>query len=237
VNASGLRVVVLVRGAAELPIGACESSALAWGLNLVRGRAAGGTVTTISVGDAEEAAAARALAVGADRVIHVVDVAARTLDYRPVAELLASVVRREQPDLVLCGERSSDEALGIIGPAVAELEGLSHVTGAVDLALPDAADAVPDALDVTQRRDGHLTVLRMRLPLLVTVSGIGASPATLASAPRGAIERIALATLTAERPGWVATPAIPELAADRQPVLLHADAAALLASLRDERLL
>jgi electron transfer flavoprotein beta subunit len=85
-------------------------------------------VVVITVGDdhAEEALVA-CLAKGADRAIRVWDDALTDLEPLSVASVLAAAIRREEPDLVLCGVQSSDAASSATGIALAGLLELPHV--------------------------------------------------------------------------------------------------------------
>jgi len=85
-------------------------------------------VVVVSVGDddAEEALLA-CLAKGADRGARIWDEALTDLEPLMVATVLAAAVRREEPDLVLCGVQSSDAASSATGVALAGLLELPHV--------------------------------------------------------------------------------------------------------------
>ena len=84
-------------------------------------RAGGGVTAGAS---APEVALRRCLAMGVDRAVRVDSDA---LDPISLARALADAVRRESPDLVLCGVQSSDSVQGSTGTALAELLGLPRV--------------------------------------------------------------------------------------------------------------
>src|SRR5919201_2189257 len=84
-------------------------------------RAGGGVTAGAS---APEVALRRCLAMGVDRAVRV---DADALDPLSIARALADAVRRESPDLVLCGVQSSDSVQGSTGTALAELLGLPRV--------------------------------------------------------------------------------------------------------------
>lgn len=71
-----------------------------------------------------EVALRRCLAMGVDRAARV---DADAADPISIARALADTVRRESPDLVLCGVQSSDSVQGSTGTALAELLGLPRV--------------------------------------------------------------------------------------------------------------
>jgi electron transfer flavoprotein beta subunit len=75
----------------------------------------------VSVGPARALEAMRkALAMGADRALLVSDDAAAGSDLVATSYLLATVLEREQPDLVLFGQQASDSDGAVLWAAVAE---------------------------------------------------------------------------------------------------------------------
>ena len=65
---------------------------------------------------------------GADRAVHVSDPAAAGSDLVATSAVLGHVLRREQADLVLFGQQTSDGVGGVVWPAVAERLGLPFVS-------------------------------------------------------------------------------------------------------------
>lgn len=86
----------------------------------LRERGLASEVLAVSCGDAACLDVLRgALALGADRALHVAtDAALHALD---VAKLLAALVRREAARLVLCGKQAADSDAGETGPMLAAL--------------------------------------------------------------------------------------------------------------------
>jgi electron transfer flavoprotein beta subunit len=83
-------------------------------------------VSVVTVGPARSRDALRqALAMGCDDATLVT--APDDLAGLDVAKALAAVVKAKQPDVVLCGKQASDDDLGLVGPAVAEVLGWPHV--------------------------------------------------------------------------------------------------------------
>jgi electron transfer flavoprotein beta subunit len=81
----------------------------------------GGEVVLVSMGPAKAAESLRkALAMGADRVVLVTDEAAEGSDLLGTAKALAAALEREEPDLVLFGQQSSDSDGAVLWAAVAE---------------------------------------------------------------------------------------------------------------------
>ena len=94
----------------------------------IREAAGEGEVVVVTVGDEEaEDALRRCLAMGADRAVRVEALELELGDPIGTARALAGVVRREAPELVLCGVQSSDAVQGATGTALAELLDLPRV--------------------------------------------------------------------------------------------------------------
>ena len=68
------------------------------------------------------------LALGADRGVLITDRALAGSDTLATSRALALALAREQPDLIICGRNSTDGETGQVGPEVAELMGLPHVS-------------------------------------------------------------------------------------------------------------
>ncbi|MCA0218309.1 MAG: electron transfer flavoprotein subunit beta/FixA family protein [Actinobacteria bacterium] len=82
----------------------------------------------------------KALAMGADSAVHIVDDALIGADLLLTAEVLASAVRKiGDVDLVLAGDQSSDGSAGIVPAMMSELLGWPNATGLSSLSLTDSA--------------------------------------------------------------------------------------------------
>ena len=77
------------------------------------------------------------LALGADRGVLVTDRALAGSDTLATSRALALALQREAPDLIICGRNSTDGETGQVGPEVAELMGLPHVSHVRHLDLSD----------------------------------------------------------------------------------------------------
>lgn len=139
-EAPAMRIVVLLRRLYHRPgkpdaclLGRCEQAALAAAVRLRD--ALGGTLTAVALGEAmhEEPTLAAALAAGCDRAVRVHAPACEDLDYLGTAEVLRAAVDRLGCDLLVCGDRSQDQGHGALGPAMAELLGMPHLTGVLDI--------------------------------------------------------------------------------------------------------
>ncbi len=101
-----------------------------------------------------------ALAMGADRGIHVLDDA--ELQPLAVAKLLKAIVAKEQPQLVILGKQAIDDDSNQTGQMLAALLGWSQGTFASKLKL-DSGKAL-----VTREIDGGLETVELKLPAVVT---------------------------------------------------------------------
>ena len=101
-----------------------------------------------------------ALAMGADRGIHVLSDA--ELQPLAVAKLLAAVVARENPGLVVLGKQAIDDDCNQTGQMLAALLGWPQGTFASKLALADGK------IEVTREVDGGLQTLVLDLPAVIT---------------------------------------------------------------------
>lgn len=118
-------------------------------------------VVVVSMGPAATQETLRtALALGADRAIHV-DTDAE-LQPLAIAKLLAKVAADEQPGLVILGKQAIDGDNGQVGQMFAALMGWPQGTNAYKL------EVGADALTVIREIDGGLETLKLRLPAVVT---------------------------------------------------------------------
>ena len=126
----------------------------------------GGEVVALSVGDDEaDAALVACLARGADRAIRIDAELDPLHDPLRIARLLADVITREQPDLVLCGVQSSDGRSGATGPALAGLLDVPVVGVVTSIELEgDASAKVARELE-----GGALEYISVPLPAVLTV--------------------------------------------------------------------
>lgn len=119
-------------------------------------------VLAVSVGEPECREVLRtALAIGADRALLVQT--EQALDSLGAARHLASVVRREAPDLVLVGKQSTDHDYGQTGPLLAALLGWAHATCVSQLAVQGRT------LEVACEAEEGRVRLQLALPALLTV--------------------------------------------------------------------
>ena len=101
-----------------------------------------------------------ALAMGADRGIHVMT--DEELQPLAVAKLLAALVERESPDLVILGKQAIDDDSNQTGQMLAGLLGWPQGTFASGIAFADGK------AEVTREVDGGLETVALAIPAVVT---------------------------------------------------------------------
>ncbi|PWQ92501.1 electron transfer flavoprotein subunit beta/FixA family protein [Leucothrix pacifica] len=118
-------------------------------------------VVVVTIGDKDcEATLRSALAIGADRAIHIVS----DDELRPlaIAKVLAKVVEKEAPKLVITGKQSIDADNNQTGQMLSALLGWPQGTFASKVELDG------DAAALTREIDGGLETLSLSLPAVVT---------------------------------------------------------------------
>ena len=124
-----------------------------------------GEVTVVSMGSAADVAGLRnALAMGAAKAVIVSDESLRGTDALGTAKVLAAVIGRISPDLVLCATESSDGYTGTTPVQVAELLGLPSITFAKSVAVDGAT------VKVERQTESGYDEVTAPLPALVTVT-------------------------------------------------------------------
>lgn len=156
-------------------------------------------VVALVLGDDKAAESLRtALAMGADRGIHVSDAAIDPRDELGWARVAAAAIRRDQTgfDLVLIGKQTIDNDAGESGPALAELLDLPHL-GAVGF-LEVAQDG--KSFKARRRVEGAEEVVECTTPALLTCEKGLVEPRypslpNLMKAKKKPVEKLALSDL------------------------------------------
>lgn len=118
-------------------------------------------VVVVTVGEKDcEATLRSALAIGADRAIHIV--AEEGLRPLAIAKLLAKIVEKEEPKLVITGKQSIDADNNQTGQMLSALLGWPQGTFASKVELDG------DAVALTREIDGGLETLSLSLPAVLT---------------------------------------------------------------------
>ncbi|PID96953.1 MAG: electron transfer flavoprotein subunit beta [Actinomycetales bacterium] len=125
-----------------------------------------GEVTVVTIGPDEASdAVKKALQMGADKGVHVVDETIHGSDALATSLLLAKAIEKAGgADLVMTGMSSTDGAMGVVPTMLAERMGLPAATYASELSVADGK--------VTVRRDGDAAsqTIEAALPCLVSVT-------------------------------------------------------------------
>ena len=139
------------------------------------------------------------LALGADRAQLLTDRALAGSDTLATARALALALEAEQPDLIICGRNSSDAETGQVGPELAELLGIPHISQVSQL------EYRRDRNHIVARRvtDDGYQLMECPLPALVCVTeGIAperfADPEELEQAQEKPVEEISCAQLSSD---------------------------------------
>ena len=129
--------------------------------------AADDTVVALSMGPPNAAEGlTQCYALGADRAVLLSDRALAGSDTLATAQALALALQRESPDLIVCGRNSSDAETGQVGPEVAELMGLPHISNVRKLDV----DRAGNSITVERVTDEGYQVLECALPAVVCVT-------------------------------------------------------------------
>ncbi len=134
----------------------------------------GGQVTVLTVGPRDTEGALRAsLALGADNALRLWNTSAASWGPLSIAAALAAIIQSElpRPDVLLCGDHSSDWASGTVGPALAGYLDLPQATGVSRLELLHEAGSPLPVLRLWRTLErGYHELLEATPPVLITVS-------------------------------------------------------------------
>jgi electron transfer flavoprotein beta subunit len=124
-----------------------------------------GEVVILGIGPDRITEAIRtALAMGADRGIHVSDDVLNQADPYTVAQALAAAAAQVEYDVIFCGHRAIDDDFGAAGAALAELLKLPQVTLVTKITVADDKKSAVVERDV----EGGKEVVEVPLPCVMT---------------------------------------------------------------------
>jgi electron transfer flavoprotein beta subunit len=124
----------------------------------------GGEVTIVTVGPASASESIRkALSMGPDKAIHVLDDALHGSCALGTSKALAAVLRTVNPDLVLSGAESTDGRLQVMPHMLAERLGIAALTGARKLSVDGAT------LTIERQTEEGYEVVTAATPAVVSV--------------------------------------------------------------------
>src|SRR5512144_1946900 len=152
------------RGGVEGRLSELDEYAMEQAVRLVEG-GVDAEIVALTVGPPKATDALRkALAMGANSAVHVVDDAMHGSDAVATSLVLATAIRQAGFDLVVTGMASTDAEMSVVPSMVAERLGVPQITFAAALSV-DAATGV-----VTVRRDGDTASEQIESPLPAVVS-------------------------------------------------------------------
>jgi electron transfer flavoprotein beta subunit len=127
------------------------------------------TVTAVSIGpDKAVDAVRKALQMGADQGVHVVDDAIAGSDAIATSLVLAAAVKKaaggDVPDLVMCGMSSTDGSMGVVPAMLAERLGVPQVT------LASVVETQGDQVRIKRDGDTATEVIGATMPLVLSVT-------------------------------------------------------------------
>lgn len=129
----------------------------------------GGEVIAITMGPPQaREALANAIAIGADRALHLNDRAFAGADTFATASALALAIKRERPDIIFCGRHSIDAETSQVGAEIAEMLHLPQISAvlSVEVHVEDGKREIR----ATRELDEGSETLVVPLPALLTAA-------------------------------------------------------------------
>ncbi len=125
----------------------------------------GGEVEVVLVGPSKSSETIRkALAMGADKAVHIQTTGEEAYDSATYANILADFFKDKEYDVISCGKQSQDTDSGLTGSMLAEKLDLPYTTNAVGLEIEDGE------LVVKRQGDAGQEMIALPVPCLVTCS-------------------------------------------------------------------
>jgi len=123
-----------------------------------------GDITVLSIGpDKVKEAIKKALAMGCDRGIHLVDDMVSEKEPAEIASIITAFARDKQFDMIFTGMQSQDRGSGQVGVLLAEMLSFAAVTTIVDFSYHDGSIQVKRELE-----GGIKAKIGLKIPALVT---------------------------------------------------------------------
>ena len=123
----------------------------------------GGDVTIVSVGPARTMETIRtALAMGAEKGVHIDDPTLNGADAYTTAQALAAVIKTLPHDIIFCGQRAIDGDAGQVGSVLVDLLGIPSVTFVTKLEIAGTAVKAQNAIE------GATVTIETSLPCVIT---------------------------------------------------------------------
>jgi electron transfer flavoprotein beta subunit len=125
--------------------------------------AQGGEVTVLTVGpDSATDAIRKALSMGADKAVHVVDDALHGSDALQTSAVLAAALQQLEYDLVICGAEATDSQMSVMPALLAERLGIPQLSGARKLTVGEGKATIE------RQTDGGYWAVEASLPAIVS---------------------------------------------------------------------
>jgi len=125
--------------------------------------AQGGEVTVLTVGpDTATDAIRKALSMGADKAVHVVDEALHGSDAVQTSVVLAAALSQLEYDLVLCGAEATDSQMSVMPALLSERLGIPQLSGARKLTVEGGTATIE------RQTDGGYWAVEASLPAIVS---------------------------------------------------------------------
>lgn len=159
----------LIREGVESEINPFDKRALTEAINVVK--KFGGETIVLTMGPPPAASALReALAMGADRAVHLLGGGFAGADTLATARALALAIRQIGFDLVLCGKYATDAETAQVPPMLAELLNVPQVTGLTRLEWQQSGNQSPRSFLATRELDDGFETLAGKLPALMSAA-------------------------------------------------------------------
>jgi len=125
----------------------------------------GGTVTAVTVGSAEtDSTLRKCLARGADKGLRLTDPKFEGSDSYAIAKILAKAIKGLPFNVIITGAQASDDGNAVVGPILAKLLGIPHVTMVKKLEINDQVAKVKRELEGSLEE-----VVEVKLPAVISV--------------------------------------------------------------------
>lgn len=162
----------------------------------------GGDIVAVTAGPAAaKDALTRALAMGADRGIHIDLSDQESRDSLDMANVLAEAIKPLDPSVVLVGQLSDDIETGQVGTQLAEVLGMPHVSSVM------AVDGADGTVSLQRDTEGGYQQVTVATPVVVVVGSSTAEPIYpsikgMMAAKKKPVEKVAAAPKQESRLSW-----------------------------------
>jgi len=153
----------LIQDTDRMVLNAYDASAVEEALVLTEQH--GGEVEVVLVGPEKAKETIRkALAMGADKAVHIQISGEKEFDSATYSEILAAYFKDKEYDVISCGKQSQDTDAGLTGGMLAQRLDLPFATNAVGLDIEDSS------IVVRRQGDSGQEIIELPFPCLVTCS-------------------------------------------------------------------